>query len=135
MKGSYTIEAAVIMSIFCFMSVGIIQQGYRVYDETTGKMVLHESVEKARHVLSWEEAVGLKELEEKGTKRKLAGFFFDNFNVQLEKQTKRIAGRADASTINGQWDMQIEAEIFRPEEFLRKIEAVKQLEERNGNSL
>lgn len=135
MKGSYTIEAAVIMSIFCFMSVGIIGQGYRVYDETTGRMVLHESVEKGRHGLEWEEAAWLKELEEKGSGRKRTGFSFDNFQIQLEKQAKRIAGKADASTIKGQWDAQIEAEIFRPEEFLRKIEAVKQLEERNGNSL
>lgn len=135
MKGSYTIEAAVIMSIFCFMSVEIIRHGYRIYDETTGKMILHESVEEARHISDWEETEQLEELEEKGGRKKQGGFIFENFNIQLRNQTKRIHGEAEATTINGQWSVQIEAEQFRPEEFLRKIEAVKQLEERNGSSL
>ena len=121
MKGSYTIEAAVIMSICFFMTAGIIGHAYQLYDETTGRMVLHKNIEKMRHLTSEE--------------RKKAQFSDENFNMNLSEQANHIIGKANGKRFHGQWSAEIDSGIFQPEGFLRKVEAAKQLEERNGSSL
>lgn len=135
MKGSYTVEAAVIMSIFCLMTAVVIRQAYKLHDETVGKMALHEQVERARRLSSWEREQELAEIEGKAAKRKITRFSFEDFHLQLRKQRGKIVGKSEAREPGRQWNMEIEAGIFEPEAFLRKIEAAKQLEGRDGSSL
>lgn len=135
MKGSYTIEAAVIMSIFCFMMAAVIHQAYGLHDKTVGKMALHERVEQARRLSPWEREQGLAEIERQAVKRRTVQFSFKDFRLQLGKQPGRVVGKSEAKMPSGQWNIQIEAGIFEPEAFLRKTEAVKQLEGRDGSSL
>jgi hypothetical protein len=121
LKGSYTIEAAVIMSVCCFMMAGMIQHTYQIYDEVTGKMVLHKTLEELRHLYPEE-------------RKQKAGVFRD-FNIQLMEESDYVKGKAEAKRFNGRWRAEIEVKIFQPEEFLRKVEVVRKLEERNGNTL
>ena len=115
MKGSYTIEAAVIMSICCFMHM------YQICDEVTGKMVLHKTLEEMRHLQPEE--------------RKQKADIFRDFNIQLMEGADYMKGRAEAKRFDGRWRAEIEVKIFQPEGFLRKVEAARKLEERNGNTL
>ena len=46
-----------------------------------------------------------------------------------------MKGRAEAKRFDGRWRAEIEVKIFQPEGFLRKVEAARKLEERNGNTL
>ena len=46
---SYTIETACVMAVFCMALVVLIQQAYRLHDETKSGMVLQLAVEQARH--------------------------------------------------------------------------------------
>lgn len=135
MKGSYTIEAAVIMSIFCVMMAVVIRQAYGLHDETVGKMALHERVEQARRLSPWERKQGIAEIERQAVKRKITQFSFHGFRLHLEEHSGKVAGKSEARKPDGQWNIQIEAGIFEPETFLRKTEAVRQLEVGDGNSL
>lgn len=135
MKGSYTIEAAVIMSIFCIMMAVVIRQAYGLHDETVGKMALHERVEQARRLSPWERKQGIAEIERQAVKRKITQFSFHGFRLHLEEHSGKVAGKSEARKPDGQWNIQIEAGIFEPETFLRKTEAVRQLEVGDGNSL
>jgi hypothetical protein len=121
LKGSYTIEAAVIMSICCFMMAGMIMHMYQICDEVTGKMVLHKTLEEMRHLQPEE--------------RKQKADIFRDFNIQLMEGADYMKGRAEAKRFDGRWRAEIEVKIFQPEGFLRKVEAARKLEERNGNTL
>ena len=135
MKGSYTIEAAVIMSIFCLMMTAVLHQAYKLHDETVGKMALHERIEQGRRLNPWEREQGLAEIDGQAVKRKTAQFSFKDFRLQLGEKSGRIVGKFEARKPDGQWNIQIEAGIFEPEVFLRKTEAVKQLEAGDGSLL
>ena len=123
MKGSYTIEAAVIMSIFCLMMTAVLHQAYKLHDETVGKMALHERIEQGRRLNPWEREQGLAEIEGQAVKRKTAQFSFKDFRLQLGEKSGRIVGKSEAR------------KPFEPEVFLRKTEAVKQLEAGDGSLL
>ncbi len=133
-KGSYTIEAAVIMSTFCLITVTLIHNVYRLHDETRGMMVLHETIEKARQNDFISDGgtaggEGIKELEVWGKERYGFAWSFENFQIALKQQGDKITGTADG----GNWKGEIETQIFRPQDFLRKTEAVKQLGVTDGN--
>ncbi len=48
-SGSYTVEMAYIMAVFCMVMVVLVQQAYRIHDETKSGMKLQEAVEQMRH--------------------------------------------------------------------------------------
>ena len=119
-KGSYTVEAAAVMGIFCFLAVGLIHQIYQMHDRTAGMMILHQTVEKMGND-------GQKKRETERT------FSAGIVNVFLETDGEIVSGTAESTVQRTVWRGQIETEIFRPERFLRRIEAVKQLGDRNGS--
>lgn len=120
-----------IMGVFCVMTVTLIYQTYRIHDETTGKMALHGSVEKARH----DRLLTLEEAGEWGTGRQGMTFSFEKFQIRLDESGGDISGTASARGMEGDWSVEIQAGIFEPEAFMRKVEAGKQLGDKIGNSL
>ena len=84
-------------------------------------MVLHKTLEEMRHLHPEE-------------RKQKAGVFRD-FNIQLMEGPDYMKGKAEAKRFDGRWCAEIEVKIFQPEGFLRKIEAARKLEERNGNTL
>lgn len=121
-KGSYTVEAAAVMGIFCFLIVSLIQEIYQMRDITVGMMALHEAVEKA------DSGGEDREVDENGKEISLG-----NFRIFLEEDGEVISGTVEAGIRKKAWKGQIETEIFRPERFIRRAEAVRQLGDRDGS--
>ncbi len=122
-SGSYTIETACVMAVFCLALIILIQQAYRMHDETKSGMILQEAVERARHREDGEGA------EDDGE----FGLFFsmENVSLQMEEGSSRVRGTISADGRNGRWSLEITERKYEPEEFLRQIAALKQLEGRD----
>ena len=82
-------------------------------------MVLHEAVETARH--------------EKGLTAEEVQARFERTGVRLKLQER--GGIIDGQAASDRWEVRIQSTKFRPEEFLRRITLLEQLEEGNGGSL
>lgn len=130
-KGSYTVEMAYIMAVFCLVMVVLIQQAYRIHDETKSGMNLQEAVELARH----DEDGQKDELGEEVQERSGLLFSMDRAKLQLKKQSGRMVGISSGERREGSWNLEISEKIYEPEEFLRKIAALKQLEERHERQI
>ena len=109
-SGSYTVEAAWVSAVVILAVVTTIQAAYGLRGRVVQAMVLHEAVETARH--------------EKGLTAQEVQTRFERTGVRLELQAA-----AD------RWEVRIQSTKFRPEEFLRRITLLEQLEEGNGGSL
>ena len=57
-------------------------------------------------------------------------FSMDGTELQVEKRTGRVDGEIFGQGQGGLWGLEISSKIYEPEEFLRKVAALKQLEER-----
>lgn len=130
-EGSYTVEMAYIMAVFCLVMVVLIQQAYRLHDETKCGMTLQEAVEQMRH----DEDEKKEEILEEIQRQSGLLFSMDNLNLDLEKSGSRIAGQISGQRPEGAWNLEISSKIYEPEEFLRKVAALKQLEERNESQI
>ena len=130
-SGSYTVEMAYIMAVFCMIMVVLVQQAYRLHDETKSGMYLHQAVEEFRHDEDEQKDEIIRRTQES------AGFLLsmDGIRFGLEEKLSRVTGTSDGRTKKGVWNLEISSKIYEPEEFLRKIAALKQLEERNEHPL
>lgn len=125
LRGSLTVEAACVMAMVLLAISVMIRQAGRVHDETVAAMTLHEAVEKGRH--------GTAQALEP-TASKTAGHIgrlmsFPSYDITLEEKNRHIWGRCSGGT----WSREIEAEMFRPEIFLRKITLIEGLGEKDGD--
>lgn len=123
---SYTVEMAYIMAVFCLVMVVLVQQAYRLHDETKSGMTLQEAVERMRHD---EDDRGEEIVEEVQICSGLL-LSMDHLNMELGKSSSKITGQLSGSRPEGVWNLEISSKIYEPEEFLRKVAALKQLEER-----
>lgn len=118
-SGSYTVEAAWVTAVVILSVVTAIQAAYGLRGRVVGAMVLHEAVETARH----EKGLAAGEVQ--------ARFERTGLRLELRDQGRNIDGTAKG----GRWEAEIQGTRFRPEEFLRKITLLEQLEEGNGGTL
>ncbi len=123
---SYTVEIAYIMAVFCLVMVVLVRQAYCLHDETKGGMTLQEAVELMRH----DEDDRGGEITEEVRSRSGLLFSMDNLNLELGSNKSKITGRLSGSRSEGTWGLEISSKVYEPEEFLRKVAALKQLEER-----
>ncbi len=130
-SGSYTIEMAWIMAVFCFVMVVLVQQAYRLHDEAKSGMNLLEAAELVRHDEDGKRDEILKEVKQR------YGLLLSTKHLQIsvDQEGSRVRIRASGQRKNGPWSLEITEKRYEPEEFLRKIAALKQLEERNEGSI
>lgn len=117
-SGSYTVEAAWVSAVVILAVVTTIQAAYGLRGRVVQAMVLHEAVETVRH--------------EKGLTAQEVQTRFERTGVRLELQER--GGIIDGQAAD-RWEVRIQSTKFRPEEFLRRITLLEQLEEGNGGSL
>ena len=55
--------------------------------------------------------------------------------IQIDEGLTRVNGIVSADGNGGQWKLEISEKKYEPEEFLRQIAALKQLEERDESEL
>lgn len=123
---SYTVEMAYIMAVFCLVLVVFVQQAYRLHDETKCGMTLHEAVERMRHDED-DRSDGIMEEVQSCSGLLLS---MDHLNMEFGEKGSKITGRLSGSRPEGAWNLEISSRVYEPEEFLRKVAALKQLEER-----
>ncbi|MDO5415839.1 MAG: hypothetical protein Q4F29_01450 [Lachnospiraceae bacterium] len=128
---SYTVETACVMAVFCMAMVILIQQAYRLHDETKSGMNLQEAVEAVRH----DEDDRLEEIEEQFQNNPEFLLSMEQTDLQIRKGIGRIYGEASGQQESGRWGLEISSRIYEPEEFLRQVAALKQLEERHESQL
>ena len=129
---SYTIEMAYIMAVFCFMMVVLVQKAYAIHDETKNGMELQEAVELVRH----REDRSIDEIREEMDQR--AGLLLSMGNPAItleERSLGRVSGTMTGDRKTSQWSLEISSGIYEPEQFLRQVAALKQLEERDEGEL
>lgn len=116
LQGSYTIEAAFVMAIVLWAVVFSIQAAYRLRDETVGAMALQGAAERLRH--GEDEAPETAEAAGLG----LAGhpFSWKQYMINMSITGNSLTGRTvKANGFGGTWSLEIEQEIYDPENFLR----------------
>ncbi|MDO4328328.1 MAG: hypothetical protein Q4C66_03210 [Lachnospiraceae bacterium] len=123
---SYTVEMAYIMAVFCLVMVVLVQQAYRLHDETKSGMTLQEAVERMRH----DEDDRSEEIVEEVQSCSGLLLSMDNLNMELGKSGSKVTGQLSGLRPEGAWNLEISSKVYEPEEFLRKVAALKQLEER-----
>lgn len=101
-KGSYTVEAAIVMSIVLLVLGALIQTAFRWSGDAVGMMRLHEAEEYLRYHreaekirLSWPK-------------------------VEAELKGRTVTGRYYGKKT----EVQMEAGIYEPEEFIRMISLI-----------
>lgn len=129
--GSYTIEMTWVMAVFCFIMVVLIQQAYRLHDETKSGMNLFQVSEMIRH----DEDERREEILKEARQRYGLLLSTDNLKMEAEEEGNRIKSQVSGQRKDGPWSLEITEERYEPEEFLRKIAALKQLEERYEGSI
>lgn len=125
LKGSLTVEAACVMAMVLLAISVMIQQAGRIHDETVASMNLHEAIEKGRHG----DGQKLQAAVEGGRSHTGRLMFFPSFSLTAERRGMRVCGKCSG----GKWSGEIEAEMFRPEIFLRKITLIEGLGGENGD--
>lgn len=130
-SASYTIEISYIMAVFCMVMIVLVQQAYRLHDETKSGMYLHQAVEEFRHDEDKKKDEIIRHTQED------AGFLLsmEGIRFELKEGFSRVTGTSDGKTEKGIWNLEISSKVYEPEEFLRKMAALKQLEERNEHPL
>ena len=124
--GSYTIETVWVMAVFCLVMVVLVQQAYRLHDETKNGMSLQEAVELVRH----DEDERGEELVNEAKGRLGLVLSMDGVALEVEQGKKKAVGNISGREKGGKWNLEISSGVYEPEEFLRKLAALKQLEER-----
>lgn len=114
-------EAALVLGVVFLTLMTVIKEAYVLHDTTTGSMILEETLEKAGYnrddTRDEEYFTGLG--EQMGNPRLWLG----GYDVEMEIDTKRVSGAAKA----GDWGLQMEFHRFRPEMFMRRLEALMEM--------
>lgn len=125
LKGSFTVEAAWVMAMVLLSLSVMIQQAFRIHDQTVAAMCLHEAAEKGRHGTGQKVKAAETEVEEHIGRL----MSFPSCDLELEIKGKKVYGKCRG----GKWSRDIEVHRFRPETFLRKITLIEGLGGENGN--
>lgn len=118
LRASYTVEAAIVMAILLWAVSFSIQEAYRLRDEVTGAMALGEAVERLRH----NESDEVGKAAEWAVRRAGTPFSWKEYEFRLEMSGTPFTGkRVHALGKGGRWSLEIEENVFDPENFLRLI--------------
>ena len=123
----YTVEAAIVSSVVLLAIGTLIKEAYVLHDKVTGAMILEETLEQAAGNVEKdrEDDYFAKRGENLGSPRLWLG----KYSVKISRKQSRIIGNAWA----GNWELQIERKNFSPHEFLRRVQALAEIEKGLGN--
>lgn len=125
LRGSYTIEAAFVMSIVLWVILVSIQTAYYIRDEVVGSMAMAESVQRLRH----NESESPDDADNWAKKRAGTPFSWKEYEYKIRLSGNPITGRkVDAQGKAGRWNLLIEQKVFDPENFLRLVTLIDQEE-------
>ena len=127
MEGSYTLEAAIVVSVVILSLWTMIHRAYQLHDQVTGNMILHEAVELSVHG----EEPDFSERARSGSEALDGLFTFHGSAMELKQKGDNIEGRASC----GEWSRQIIIKDYCPQGFLRKVTLLEELGEGNGSSI
>lgn len=121
LKGSYTVEAALVMAIVLWALLFSVQAAYRLRDETAGAMALEEAVQRLCH----NESERIEDAPLWASQRAGFPFSWKNYEFEVRLSGNSITGRSvKASGIGGSWSLEMEHDVFDPENFLRLISLI-----------
>lgn len=121
LRASFTVEAAMVLGIVFLALAAVIKEAYILHDTVTGSMILEETMEKAAYNCDIEKDETY--LISYGEKRGNPRLWLGTYEIGLNIEERKVNGRAAA----GDWNMQMEIKRFRPETFLRRAEALKEM--------
>lgn len=107
-EGSYTVEAAFVMSLILYVMVFLIQTAYSECRQAVGTMRLQEMVEILRH----QEEDGPAALSKDGAA----------YRLRAEKGGGSVMGHAEGAS----WSLDIKSGIYEPEEFMRLLTLIQE---------
>ena len=90
MEGSYTLEAAIVVSVVILSLWTMIHRAYQLHDQVTGNMILHEAVELSVHG----EEPDFSERARSGSEALDGLFTFHGSAMELKQKGDTIEGRA-----------------------------------------
>lgn len=111
--------------------VVLIQQAYRLHDETKSGIKLHEAVEVLRH----DEDERDEEINRQAQDSVGHLFSMSGTALEVNRGIFRVTGSYSGQERDRVWNLEISGKPYAPEEFLRMMAALKQLEERNERQL
>lgn len=110
------------MSLVLLVLCTLIQNAYRIHDETCGAMALQQRVEKLRH-----QEEGDRINIERG--QRISRLLSKEW--QLETSVNRNIVKGEIK--NNEWSINLETEIYDPENFMRMISIFDNEEKKDGN--
>lgn len=119
-RGSFTVEATMVMGIVLMSLIAAIRYGCILHDEVTGAMILEESLEEARFIPAENRKEELVVVEERGTRLGNPRIYLGEYTVEIKDGWGSISGEASA----GDWKLEMKIPWFQPSEFLREYEAL-----------
>lgn len=125
LNGSYTVEAAFVMAVILFCLMMSIQSAYRLRDEVAGAMALAETVQRLRH----NETEPHGEAVNWAVHRAGIPFSWKEYQFELNLSGNLLTGKRIKGTgAGGRWKLELEQQVFDPENFLRKLTLISQEE-------
>lgn len=117
-QASFTIEAALVLSIVFLTLAALIENGYILHDQVTGNMILEETLQKVRYGRENEEKTGF--FEQEGEQVGNPRLWLGTYKLQIETGQGKVKGIASA----GEWTSEIEMKTSQPAQFLRRYQAI-----------
>ena len=114
-----------VMAVVLACIVSLISQAYRVHDTVTGTMILEEVLVKMQNVPAEEIDNERRMLDAYGEKLGNPRLWLGAYKLEIKSDETKVSGTARA----GDWNSQIEMELFQPGRFLRRCEAIRELGE------
>lgn len=125
LNGSYTVESAFVMAVILFSLMITIQSAYRLRDEAAGAMALAESVQRLRH----NETESPGDAANWAVYRAGTPFSWKEYQFELNLSGNLLTGKRIKGTgAGGRWKLELEQQVFDPENFLRKLTLISQEE-------
>ncbi|MCI8512468.1 MAG: hypothetical protein HFE83_10825 [Lachnospiraceae bacterium] len=128
MEASFTIEAALVLSMV-FLTLGaLIQHAYRLHDTVTGSMILEETLERARQNRDEEKTASC--FAEEGERTGNPRLWLGSYRLEITADERLAAGTAAA----GDWAKEMEMKTFWPERSLRMCQALLEMRKNKSGS-
>lgn len=113
------------MAIVLWALLFAIQASYRLRDEVVGAMALQEAVQRLRH----NETERSEDAPLWASKRAGLPFSWKGYEFEVRLSGNLITGRSvEASGTGGSWGIELEQDVFDPENFLRMLSLTDQEE-------